>query len=1183
MLDARPASNFPEMELIDCIELPILIVDRDLTVASFNTAAARLLSLSDADYGRHLHSIQKPAGTQQIEEFCRHVIATGSSHRVEVADGGGSRFSVSIGCHKANQNTNGAVLTFTNVTAFRESLERAIEEREFTKVVLNTIADGLVIVDSDLRIQAANQAFYALFQTSRQESQGAHLYHLGNGDWNVPQLQALLGGNASTNEDPRSLECDHEFPGVGRRTLWINARPLTRGTHSELTTLITIQDVTERKRAMEALRESEEELRILDRVGATLASELDLKKLVQAVTDAGRELSQAEFGAFFYNDTDQAGEKYLLYTLSGAPEEAFSNFLMPRNTAVFGPTFRGEGTVLVADILQDPRYGKNPFHHGIPEGHLPVRSYLAVPVISRSGEVIGGLFFGHSQVGVFTERAGRLVEGIAKQAAIAMDNASLFDAMRNQRARAEESEKRFRALVNASSYVVYRMSPDWSEMWQLDGRSFMSDTQGPRENWLDVYIHLDDQATVKDAIRQAIEKKAMFELEHRVRRVDGTLGWTLSRAVPVLDNEGNILEWFGAATDVTTRKTAEQALRESEQRFRVITDAAPIMVWMAGTDKLCFYFNKGWLDFVGHTLEQEVGNGWAEGVHPDDFDRCLQIYVSSFDNRQPFEMEYRLRHHSGEYRWILDHGVPRYAPDGTFEGYVGGCLDVHDQKEAAEKLRIAAETLRESEEHLHLAQQVGTIGTFEWNVQTDVNRWTSALEAIYGLRPGEFAGTQEAWEQLLHREDRAAAIRQVEIAFQTDTPVQAEFRVIWPDGSIHWILGRWQVFKDQSGQPIRMTGVNIDITSRKEAEQGQRRLAAIVESSDDAIVGKDLSGIVTSWNPAAERMFGYSAKEMIGRPITTIIPSELHDDERKILETIERGERIERRETVRVTRNGERMDVSLTVSPVRDEGARVTGAASIARDITQDKKTEQALRVTERLASVGRMAATVAHEINNPLEAVTNLVYLARGCAVREDVQKYLKTIDEELDRVSHLTRQTLGFYREAKAPSAVRIGPMLESLVSFFGTRARNKGIKIFPEIRRDPEIYAIAGEIRQVITNLLSNSIDAVGSNGFIRIRIDATCLRGNEAQGVRITVADSGPGISRSVRSKLFEPFFTTKTDVGTGLGLWVCTNIVKRHHGSIRVKSSTIPGKSWTVFCVILPSQQVSENNPLKPEV
>lgn len=1175
MVDARPASNFPGMELIDCIELPILIIDRDLTIVRFNAAAAKLLSLSPSDYGSHLHSVRKPAGTQQLEELCEHVIATGSSHRVEVADGEGSRFSVNVSCHKADQLIHGAVLTFTNVTAFRESLERAIEEREFTKVVLNTIGDALLIVDSDLRIQAANQAFYVLFQTSRQESQGAHLYHLGNGGWDIAQLRTLLDGSASAAANPQLLECEHEFPGVGRRRLCLKAAPLNQGSHSGQTNLITIQDITEHKRAMEALRESEEELRILDRVGATLASELDLKKLVQAVTDAGRELGQAEFGAFFYNDTDQAGEKYLLYTLSGVPEEAFRNFPMPRNTAVFGPTFRGERTVRVSDIRQDPRYGKNPPHHGIPAGHLPVRSYLATPVISRSGEVIGGLFFGHSGIGVFTERAERLVEGLAKQAAIAMDNASLFDAMRNQRSRAEESEKRFRALVNASSYVVYRMNPDWSEMWQLEGRSFISDTEAPRKDWIDVYIHPDDQATVRNAIRHAFENKAMFELEHRVLRVDGTVGWTLSRAVPVLDDEGNILEWFGAATDVTMRKTAEQALRESEQRFRVITEAAPILVWMAGTDKLCFYFNKSWLDFVGRTLEQEVGNGWAEGVHPEDFDRCLQIYVTSFDARQPFEMEYRLRHHSGEYRWILDHGVPRYAPDGTFEGYVGGCLDIHDQREAAEAVRIASENLRESEERLRLAQQVGTIGTFEWNLQTNVNRWTPELEAIYGLWPGEFTGTQEAWEQLLHPEDRAAAIGQVQMGFETGAPVQGEWRAVWPDGSVHWILGRWQVFRDHSGQAIRMTGVNIDITSRKEAEQVQRRLAAIVESSDDAIVGKDLTGIVTSWNRGAERMFDYSAKEMIGRPITTIIPAELHHDEQKILDTITRGERIERRQTVRMTRRGERMDVSLTVSPVRDEAGRVIGAASIARDITQEKKTEQALRMTERLASVGRMAATVAHEINNPLESVTNLVYLAKGCAVREDVQKYLKTIDEELDRVSHLTKQTLGFYREAKAPSAVRIGPMVDSLVSFFTTRARNKGIEIVREIRQDPEIYAVAGEIRQVVTNLLSNSIDAVGSGGLIRIRIGATCIHDNEAPGVRITVADSGPGISPSIRLRLFEPFFTTKTDVGTGLGLWVCSNIVKRHHGAIRVKSSTTPGKSWTAFCVILPSRQDSD--------
>jgi PAS domain S-box-containing protein len=177
---------------------------------------------------------------------------------------------------------------------------------------------------------------------------------------------------------------------------------------------------------------------------------------------------------------------------------------------------------------------------------------------------------------------------------------------------------------------------------------------------------------------------------HTVRkRKDGGLLDVSLTISPVRDSSGRVIGASKVARDITAQRQAEQALRESEQRFRVITDASPVMVWMSGTDKLCYYFNKGWLDFVGRTLEQESGNGWTENVHPEDFNHCLQIYIANFDARRPFEMEYRMRHHAGQYRWILDRGVPRYAPDGTFEGYVGACLDIHDQKEAAEKVRIA--------------------------------------------------------------------------------------------------------------------------------------------------------------------------------------------------------------------------------------------------------------------------------------------------------------------------------------------------------------------------------------------------------------------------------------------------------------------------------------------------------------
>lgn len=185
-------------------------------------------------------------------------------------------------------------------------------------------------------------------------------------------------------------------------------------------------------------------LELLNQTGAALARELDLDRLVQTVTDAGVQLMGAAFGAFFYNSTDASGQHLLLYTLSGAPHEAFAKFPLPGKTAVFGPTLDGAAVVRSDDIVKDPRYGLSHPHHGMPPGHLPVRSYLAVPVVSSSGEVHGGLFFGHPEPAVFKERAERVVVGIAAQAAIAIDNARLLRALK-------ASERRFRALIEHSA------------------------------------------------------------------------------------------------------------------------------------------------------------------------------------------------------------------------------------------------------------------------------------------------------------------------------------------------------------------------------------------------------------------------------------------------------------------------------------------------------------------------------------------------------------------------------------------------------------------------------------------------------------------------------------------------------------------------------------------------------------
>lgn len=200
-----------------------------------------------------------------------------------------------------------------------------------------------------------------------------------------------------------------------------------------------IQDISERKAAEETLREQADALRTLHEVGQLISAELDLHKTVQAVTDAATEITGARFGSFFYNVLNEEGASYMLFTLAGAPLEAFAHFPMPRATDLFGPTFRGEGVVRIADVKDDPRYGKSSPYYGMPEGHLPVTSYLAVPVLSRSGEVLGGLFFGHPEANVFTERDEIVVAGLASQAAVAMDNARLYEAAKRARAEAEKA------------------------------------------------------------------------------------------------------------------------------------------------------------------------------------------------------------------------------------------------------------------------------------------------------------------------------------------------------------------------------------------------------------------------------------------------------------------------------------------------------------------------------------------------------------------------------------------------------------------------------------------------------------------------------------------------------------------------------------------------------------------------
>jgi two-component system, chemotaxis family, CheB/CheR fusion protein len=370
----------------------------------------------------------------------------------------------------------------------------------------------------------------------------------------------------------------------------------------------------------------------------------------------------------------------------------------------------------------------------------------------------------------------------------------------------------------------------------------------------------------------------------------------------------------------------------------------------------------------------------------------------------------------------------------------------------------------------------------------------------------------------------------------------------------------------------RHTAQGDELRERAGRTPLQELLASIVEDSDDAILSKNLEGTILTWNKAAERMYGYRPEEVIGKNVSILLPPDRPQEVREILQRLRLGEKIEHYETRRRTKDGGVLYVSLTISPVRDAEGKVFGASTIARDITQTKMAEEALRNSERLAVAGRMAATVAHEINNPLETVTNVLYLlSRNQGLDEGARKYLKIADEELRRIAQITRSTLGLYRERDTtPGAVNLSEMIDNLLMFYQRQVQSLGVKVEKRYDSVGRVVGVSGELRQVIANLLANAIDALSVAGTkLKIHVyESADWQNLSKRGIRVVVADDGPGINAEIQVNLFRPFYTTKGQKGTGLGLWVSRGIVTKHGGTIRLRSRT-GIRHGTCFAVFLP--------------
>ncbi len=390
-------------------------------------------------------------------------------------------------------------------------------------------------------------------------------------------------------------------------------------------------------------------------------------------------------------------------------------------------------------------------------------------------------------------------------------------------------------------------------------------------------------------------------------------------------------------------------------------------------------------------------------------------------------------------RWLQFRGYP------FSEGISVFFQDISEAKEREDKLRSSLD-------HLAAAQKAAQMGTFEWSVKTNEIIWSEDTYRIHGLTREQFDGKFETWLKSIHPEDLPEVLAKIHKALDEKSEYYAEYRVVWPNGEIHWFGGHGQVMVDERGNAAGMVGICSDITHRH-------------------------------------------------------------------LE-------------------------------------------------------EEALLRSEKLAAAGRLAATIAHEINNPLEAVTNLVYLMRrDSGIKSDTQEMLRLADEQLARVNHIAKQTLGFYQDRNVPEAVDVVQTVEGLLSILQSRISAKQIRVEREYENACLLSGFRGELRQVFSNLLTNAIDASPSGGKLVVRVKPE-KEGNQVAGMRIEVEDFGSGIQPDDRERIFEPFFTTKSDFGTGLGLWVTKGLVEKNGGAISFRSNCQEGISGTCFSVVLPAASMS---------
>ncbi|WP_427159807.1 PAS domain S-box protein [Aliinostoc sp. HNIBRCY26] len=673
--------------------------------------------------------------------------------------------------------------------------------------------------------------------------------------------------------------------------------------------------------------------------------------------------------------------------------------------------------------------------------------------------------------------------------------------------------------------------------------------------------------------------------EQAVITVKG-MRWFEWKITGIQNELGEVIQFQGVGRDITERKLMEEALRASEEKFRYFAENTHALFWMAdiGSGEN-LYVNPAYEKIWGRSCEslRQNPSSWLDSLHPEDRDRVLDK-IERQKRGEPTNEEYRILRPDGTVRWIWDRGFPICNAQGTIYTYGGVAEDITERKKTED-------SLRQSEERLSLALKSAGMGIFDWNLLTNATLWSANMGLLYGLPQDTICPNPEEFLNLLHPEDRLPFREAVHNSIKHRQEFISEYRVIWPDGSIHWLSSKGHTYCNETGKPIRMIGTTRNISERKQAEQKIREQAALLDITTDAIFVQDLNSHILYWNQGAERVYGWSASEVLGKSNQDLLYPEhsLPLYQTALKTVIATG--TWQGEFQKITKSQQEIIVESRWTLVQDASGNPKSILIVNTDITQKKQLEEQFFRTQRLESLGTLAGGIAHDLNNILTPILAAAQLLKNkkqpktelklTALTTTSQHLLEIIENNAKRGAALVKQVLSFARGCKGErTIVQLKHLITDIV-LIGKQTFPKSIEWTTKLPEN--LYSVSGDptqLHQVLMNLVVNARDAMPEGGKITISAENVFLDQAYAQMninaqvghyIVIKIQDTGVGMPPKVLDRIFEPFFTTKEiGTGTGLGLSTVLGITKSHGGFLTVTSKIGGGSQFNLFLPAVPT-------------